>query len=212
GDITSVVTAHPTEVAPSIDPDPGFENRIKVLAQPLVGLRATVVGETTVPLNGARADVRTKETNFGNLIADAMLEKARPAGAQIAIMNGGGIRASVDAGQITLGALLEVQPFGNQLSLITLTGAQVKEALENGVSQIDTVAGRFAQVSNMRYSFDPARPVGDRLTGVQIGDGKGGYNALDPAASYRVVTINFLVAGGDGYTVFGQGTNRIDTG
>jgi 5'-nucleotidase/UDP-sugar diphosphatase len=212
GDITSVVAAHPTEVAPSIDPDPGFENRIKVLVQPLVGLRTKVVGETTVPLNGNRADVRTKETNFGNLIADAMLEKGRPAGAQVAIMNGGGIRASVDAGQIALGELLDVQPFGNQLSLVTLTGAQLKEALENGVSQIETVAGRFAQVSNMRYSFDPTRPVGDRVTGVQIGDGQGNYNALDPAASYRVATINFLVTGGDGYTVFGQGTNKVDTG
>ncbi|HJZ49520.1 MAG TPA: 5'-nucleotidase C-terminal domain-containing protein [Roseiflexaceae bacterium] len=212
GDITSVVAAHPTEVLPSVEPNQGFEDRIKVLGAPLTALRTKVVGEAAVPLNGARADVRTKETNFGNLIADAMLEKGRPAGAQVAIMNGGGIRTSVDAGPITLGELLEVQPFGNQLSLVTLTGAQLKEALENGVSQIETVAGRFAQVSNMRYSFDPARPIGDRVTGVQIGDGKGGYSALDPAGSYRLATINFLVTGGDGYTVFSKGANRLDTG
>jgi 5'-nucleotidase len=212
GDITSVVAAQPTEVLPSVEPDQGFEDRIAVLGAPLTALRTKVVGEAAVPLNGARADVRTKETNFGNLIADAMLEKARPAGAQVAIMNGGGIRTSVDAGQITLGELLDVQPFGNQLSLVTLSGAQLKEALENGVSQIETVAGRFAQVSNMRYSFDSARAVGDRVTGVQIGDGKGGYSALDPAGSYRVATINFLLTGGDGYTVFAQGTNKLDTG
>jgi 5'-nucleotidase/UDP-sugar diphosphatase len=212
GDITSVVAAQPTEVLPSIEPNQGFEDRIKVLVAPLVGLRTKLVGETAVALNGARADVRTKETNFGNLIADAMLEKGRSAGAQVALMNGGGIRTSVDAGQITLGELLDVQPFSNQLSLVTLTGAQLKEALENGVSQIETVAGRFAQVSNMRYSFDPARAVGSRVTGVQIGDGKGGYTALDPAGSYRVATINFMLAGGDGYTVLGQGTNKLDTG
>jgi 5'-nucleotidase len=212
GDITSVVAAQPTEVLPSIEPDQGFEDRIKVLVAPLTGLRSKLVGETAVALNGNRADVRTKETNLGNLIADAMLEKGRPAGAQVALMNGGGIRTSVDAGQITLGELLDVQPFSNQLSLVTLTGAQLKEALENGVSQIETVAGRFPQVSNMRYSFDPALAVGSRITGVQIGDGKGGYTALDPAGSYRVATINVLVAGGDGYTVLGQGANKLDTG
>ena len=212
GDITSVVAAQPTEVLPSIEPNQGFEDRIKVLVAPLTGLRTKQAGETAVPLNGARADVRTKETNLGNLIADAMLEKGRSAGAQVALMNGGGIRASIDAGPITLGELLDVQPFSNQLSLVTLTGAQLKEALENGVSQIETVAGRFAQVSNMRYSYDPALAVGSRITGVQIGDGKGGYTALDPAGSYRVATINFLLAGGDGYTVMSQGTNKLDTG
>ena len=212
GDITSVVAAQPTEVLPSIEPNQGFEDRINVLVAPLAGLRTQQAGETAVPLNGARADVRTKETNLGNLIADAMLEKGRSAGAQVALMNGGGIRASIDAGPITLGELLDVQPFSNQLSLVTLTGAQLKEALENGVSQIETVAGRFAQVSNMRYSYDPALAVGSRITGLQIGDGKGGYTALDPAGSYRVATINFLLAGGDGYTVMSQGTNKLDTG
>jgi 5'-nucleotidase len=212
GEITSVVAGQPTEVLPSVEPDQGFEDRIAVLGGPLVALRSQLVGETAVALNGARADVRTKETNLGNLIADALLEKGRPAGAQVAIMNGGGIRASIDAGQITLGELLDVQPFGNQLSLVTLTGAQLKEALENGVSQVETQAGRFAQVSNMRYSYDPAQPVGSRVTGAQIGDGQGGYTALDPAGSYRVATINFLVAGGDGYTVFTQGADKQDTG
>ena len=212
GDITTVVAAQPTEVLPSIAPNQGFEDRIKVLLAPLNGLRTKQAGVSAVALNGARADVRTKETNLGNLIADAMLEKGRPAGAQVALMNGGGIRTSIDAGPITLGELLDVQPFSNQLSLVTLSGAQLKEALENGVSQIETVAGRFAQVSNMRYSFDPTRAVGSRVTGIQIGDGKGGYTALDPAGSYRVATINFMLAGGDGYTVMTKGTNKLDTG
>src|SRR5690349_13515774 len=74
GDITTVVAAHPVEVAASLEPDQGFENRIKVLAEPLAALRNKVVGEAAVALNGNRADARTKETNFGNLIADAMLE------------------------------------------------------------------------------------------------------------------------------------------
>src|SRR5262245_11182556 len=164
GDITSVLAAKPTEVAASLDPDPGYEARIDVLKQPLVALRAQQVGEAAVPLNGARGDVRTKETNLGNLISDAMLEKTRAAGAVVALMNGGSIRTSVDAGPITLGELLEVQPFGNTIALVTLTGAQLKEALENGVSQIEQTAGRFAQVAGIRYSFDTAQPVGSRVT------------------------------------------------
>jgi 5'-nucleotidase len=212
GDITSVVAAQPTEVLPSIEPNQGFEDRIKVLGEPLSTLRTKVIGESTVALNGNRAEVRTQETNLGNLIADAMLEKTRSAGAQISLMNGGSIRASIDAGQVTLGELLDVQPFGNTIGLVTLTGTQLKAALENGVSQIETTAGRFAQVSNIRYSYDAARPVGDRVTSVQVSDGNGGYRALDPAGSYRLVTNAFLIAGGDGYTVLGQGTNKIDTG
>ena len=66
GDLTSVVAAQPTEVLPSIEPNQGFEDRIKVLVAPLTGLRSKQAGETAVPLNGARADVRTKETNLGN--------------------------------------------------------------------------------------------------------------------------------------------------
>ena len=128
-------------------------------------------------------------------------------------MNGGGIRTSIDAGPITLGELLDVQPFSNQLSLVTLTGAQLKEALENGVSvRSKPWPGASRRFPNMRYSYDPALAVGSRVTGVQIGDGKGGYTALDPAGSYRVATINFLLAGGDGYTVLSQGTNKLDTG
>src|SRR5262245_53664228 len=118
GDITNVIAARPTEVAASIAPDPGFEARIKVLVQPLTGLRAQQVGEAAVALNGKREDVRARETNLGNLIADGMLDKTRPAGAQVAIMNGGGIRTSIDAGPITLGEVLEVQPFGNTLALV----------------------------------------------------------------------------------------------
>ncbi len=211
GDITSVVAAQLGEVLPIVEPNQGFEDRIKVLGQPLSALRTQVVGETKVPLNGARADVRAKETNLGNLISDAMLEKTRPAGAQLALMNGGSIRTSVDAGPITLGELIEVQPFGNTITLVSLTGDQLKAALENGVSQLETVAGRFPQVAGIRYSFDAAKPAGSRITGVQIADAQG-YSPIKPDATYRVVTNNFLLSGGDGYSVLQAGANKLDTG
>lgn len=211
GMVTRVVAAQPTEVAPSIAPDPGFAARVADFAAPLDELRARQVGTAAVRLNGDRADVRTQETNLGNLIADGMLAKTAADGAQIAIMNGGGIRTSIDAGTVTLGQVLEVQPFGNTIVLLTLTGAQVKEALENGVSQVETVAGRFPQVGGMRFSFDPNLPAGSRVTGVQVKTANG-YAPLDPSASYRTVVNNFIAGGGDGYSVLQQGTDKIDTG
>jgi 5'-nucleotidase/UDP-sugar diphosphatase len=212
GDVTRVVAGQPTEVLPRIEPDQGFENRITTFKGPLDQLRATPVGETRVALNGARADVRSKETNLGNLIADSMLAKTAPAGAQLAIMNGGGIRTSIPAGRVTLGQVLEVMPFGNTLVLLTLTGAQVKEALENGVSQVEQSAGRFPQVGGMRYSWNPSAPAGSRITGIQVSDGRGGFTPIDPNASYRVVVNNFIAGGGDGYSVLQRGTNKVDTG
>jgi 5'-nucleotidase / UDP-sugar diphosphatase len=207
GDITNVIAARPTEVAASITPDPGFEARIGVLVQPLTGLRSQQVGEAAVALNGKREDVRARETNLGNLIADAMLDKGRPGGAQVAIMNGGGIRTGIDAGPVTLGEVLEVQPFGNTLALVTISGAQLKEALENGVSQIEQVAGRFPQIAGMRFTWNPGAPVGSRVVAVEVGGA-----ALDPAGSYRVAVNNFMLGGGDGYEVLVNGTSKSDTG
>jgi 5'-nucleotidase len=212
GDITTVVAARPTEVAPTVEPNRGYEERIAVLSQPIEALRRQRVGEAAVDLNGARADVRTKETNLGNVIADSTLAKTRATGAQIAIVNGGGIRTSIQAGEVTLGEVLEVHPFGNTLVVMSVTGAQVKEALENGVSQVETVAGRFPQVGGMRYSWDPSQAVGSRVTGVQVSDGQGGYTALDPNASYRLVVNNFIATGGDGYAVLNSGTDVLMTG
>ncbi|MEN9935506.1 MAG: hypothetical protein RLZZ387_2085 [Chloroflexota bacterium] len=212
GDVTRVVAGEPDEVAASIEPDPGFEQRIAVLRQPIEALRRTPVGQSSVALNGARADVRTKETNLGNLIADSTLAKTQAAGAQLAIVNGGGVRTSIPAGEVTLGQVLEVLPFGNTLVVMTLNGAQVREALESGVSQVETTAGRFPQVGGMRYSFDPSQPAGSRVTGVQVADGSGGFTAIDPNASYRVVVNNFIATGGDGYTVLTRGTDVLNTG
>ena len=113
-------------------------------------LKQTEVGTTEVKLNGVRADVRTKETNLGNLIADGMLDAAQAAGtnAVIALQNGGGIRESIEAGKITMGDVMTVLPFNNDLVTITLTGAEIKEAMENGVSKTPArmAASRISRV------------------------------------------------------------------
>lgn len=216
GDITVAFNAagtvidlqgNPTEILPSLPADQGFENRIAVFRGPIDQLRARVVGSTAVDLDGSRTNIRSRETNLGNLVAEAMLAKARNSGATIAITNGGGIRASIPAGPVTVGQILEVLPFGNTLALVTLTGAQVIEALNNGVSQVESGAGRFPQVAGLRFTYDPSLPASSRVTSVTVGGA-----AIDPNADYVVVTNNFMLTGGDGYSVFTRGRNQVDTG
>ncbi|NNG04468.1 MAG: bifunctional metallophosphatase/5'-nucleotidase [Inquilinus sp.] len=164
-----------------------------------------VVGTTTVELVSKRGEVRTRETNMGNLIADAMREGV---GADIAITNGGGIRGdrSYEAGsQLTRRDIQTELPFGNVTVLLELTGEQVLAALENGVSQIEDVAGRFPQVSGLAFSFDASKPAGSRVTSVTVGG-----RALSPNAVYRVATNDYMAGGGDGYTAFAGGRAIID--
>jgi 5'-nucleotidase len=201
------IRGRPTEVKASLEADPGFENRIAVFRRSLDDLRKRVIGQAAVALNGNRNDVRARETNLGNLVAEAMLAGASQDGAQIAITNGGGIRASIPAGPVTVGQVLEVLPFGNTLALTTIRGADLKLALENGVSQVETGAGRFPQIAGFRFAFDPARPAGQRVTAVTFND-----QPVDPAATFRVVTNNFMLSGGDGYRALASGSDAVDSG
>ena len=156
------------------------------------------VGATSVPLDTRNEMVRVKESPIGNLIADLMREAM---GADVALVNGGGIRgnAVTPAGPLTKGDVLKILPFANRVVKIEVTGDVLRAALENGVSQHEKTAGRFPQVSGIRYVFDPKQPAGSRLVSVTVG-GK----PLDPAARYSVATFEFLMGGGDGYRMLQQ--------
>lgn len=201
------------ELIPTKDfpPHPQVEERLAAFRESIEALKAEMVGKALVDLDGERAHVRTRETNLGNLIADAMLWKAQAAGAQIAIQNGGGIRASIPAGSITLGQVREVLPFENYLMVLEVTGKQVIAALENGVSMAEQAAGRFPQVGGLRFTWDPGKPAGQRIVSVEVRTPEG-YEPIDPAATYRVVTNNFLAGGGDGYTSFLEAAEVINLG
>ncbi|HEU5088455.1 MAG TPA: 5'-nucleotidase C-terminal domain-containing protein, partial [Roseiflexaceae bacterium] len=166
-----------------IAPDPTFQDLIdNTYKPPIAALQQQVIGSTAVLLNGG-SSFRTRESNLGDLIADAILERTREAGAQIAITNSGGIRASINAGNITVGNVLEVLPFGNTIALVTVTGANVIAALENGVSQVESNAGRFPQVSGLRFFWNKNAPVGQRIHNVEIWDATMKmYMPIDPAA------------------------------
>lgn len=198
-----------------ITPDPEIEAILDELSAPLEELRATPIGaEASVFLVGDRAVCRVEECNLGNVIADAMLAET---GAQIAIMNGGGIRASIDEGEITLGEVLTVLPFGNLTATFDISGADIIAALENGVSALvvegdqvsrDGAGGRFPQVGGIRFTFDPTQEVGSRVVSVEVRGEDGEYAPIDPEAIYSVVSNDFLRLGGDGYEMFLE--NAID--
>ncbi|WP_027954931.1 cell wall-binding repeat-containing protein [Halobacillus kuroshimensis] len=186
-----------------IESDKEAAELLAELEKPLDELKKEVVGETTVALNGERSDVRSGETNLGNLITDSMLAKAKEKvpSTTMAIQNGGGIRASIDQGPITMGEVLTTMPFGNTLVTLDLTGQQVWDALENAVSDIENTGGRFAHVSGMKYTFDRSNKAGDRIVNVKVKTDDG-YEALDLDKEYTVATNAFIAAGGDGYETF----------
>ncbi len=150
-----------------------------------------VVGQTGVDLQGAREFVRTGETNLGNLAADAFRSAT---GADIALTNGGGIRDSIPAGDITKKQLVTVFPFGNYVVTVNVTGQQLLAMLENGVSRYPDADGRFPQVSGMSFKFDPAQTVGSRVFDVMVGE-----EALDLTKTYVLATNDYIAIGGDEY-------------
>lgn len=151
-----------------------------------------VIGEARVDLNAENA--RSGESNMGNFVADIIRKEA---GAEAAIINGGGLRTSIRKGPVTVGNVYSVLPFNNYILSIRLTGQQIKEALEYGVSGIEAKEGRFPQVSGISFTYFPAREAGKRIGTILIAG-----QPIDLSRRYTVATNDFLAAGGDGYQVF----------
>jgi 2',3'-cyclic-nucleotide 2'-phosphodiesterase (5'-nucleotidase family) len=185
-----------TDKSPS---DPAMATLIKRYADQMSKELDVVIGETGTPLDARNATVRQQESNLGNFFADVMRAAV---GADLAITNGGGIRTNAlfPAGRIARKDVFAWLPFGNIVVKVALSGAVVRQALENGVSQWEQVGGRFPQVSGLRYTFNPTRPAGSRVTEVRVGD-----QPLNDGASYAVATNDFMLRGGDGYAMFAGG-------
>ncbi len=196
----------------AVTPDAEIAARIAELAGPIAELKARVIGAASEAIEGDRSVCRAMECPMGNLVADAMLDRVKDQGVTIAFQNGGGLRASIDAGEITMGEVLTVLPFQNTLSTFEVTGAALRAALENGVGQVEDGAGRFPQVAGMSFVWDPAAAPGSRVVEVMVHEG-GTMVALDEAKTYSVVTNNYVRNGGDGYRMFaGDDKNAYDYG
>lgn len=135
----------------------------------------------------------------GSLIADAMLEYARPFGGQVALCNGGSVRAALPSGDISRGDLLSVIPFGNTLVMREITGERLLAALEHGVSEEGGQGPRLLHTAGLRYVVDAARPAGSRIVRAEILNEKDTGTPLDRKARYVIVTIEYLARGGDAY-------------
>ena len=170
------------------------------LAVPLEALRARVIGAVAVDL--PHAECRRAECLVGNVVADAVLEQVRHLGVTAAIQNGGGLRASIPRGDVTMGQVLTVLPFQNTIATMGIRGRDLLEALENGVGAAESGSGRFPQVAGMRFTWDPAAPAGRRIVAVEMRGADGNHAPLDPEAVYKVATNQFLRRGGDGYVAF----------
>jgi 5'-nucleotidase len=176
--------------------DPQFAVLYRKYAKLLVEL-GKVVGRTAVPLDARSEEGRTRETNAGNLVTDSFRRITR---AEVALMNGGSIRADsmIGPGRLTMRDVLSILPFKNRLIKLEVTGATLRAALEHGVSRSaeDAEPGRFPQVSGIKFTFDASRPAGQRVVDVNVNG-----QPLSEARKYSLATTTFVSEGGDGYVV-----------
>lgn len=202
-------TGDPLQVNADIGENAEALARVAELALPLDGIRNEVVAETAAVIEGNREVCRVQECAMGNLVADALLDRVADQGVSIAIMNSGGLRASIDAGEVTMGEVLTVLPFQNTLSTFEVSGADIVAALENGVSQVEEVKGRFPQVAGLKFTWDSSRPANEgRIIDVLVMKGDG-WTPIDPEATYGVVSNNYVRGGGDGYNVFAENASKV---
>lgn len=182
------------EKAKEIALDTNISSYIDTIKKENEPVFAKVVAKTDIALDGARENVRTKETNLGNLSADAVRNAA---GSDIGLVNGGNIRTSIPVGDITFGKVAELFPFGNTVQVKKITGTDLLKVLEQSVSGYPATQGGFLQVSGLTFNFDASKEKGSRVIEINVG-GK----PLEKNKEYTVAINDFLGIGGDGYEVF----------
>lgn len=191
---------------------------------------ANIVGTSEVALDARNANIRTRETNLGSLVADAYIfatQQAalsnpallRPGNVLISFTNGGGIRTNslVAAGNLSEKQIIDLLPFANFLSVLNdVTPVQLKALLEYAVGAIPSVNGRFAQIGGFSFTYNPNAAVGDRINQILLPDGTVVYSRLSGQFAnvlFDLSTIDFLIRGGDGYPFAALGlTNLVNVG
>lgn len=176
---------------------------VAVLAAPVEAMRREEIGAIATTMDPAPC--RVEECLLGNLVAEAMLWATRDQGVTIAIQNGGGLRAPLRAGSVTVGDVLTVLPFQNTLATARYRGRDIRAALEIGVSQAERNAGRFPQVAGLRFDWNPNAPGGRRVGAIELREADDRFAPLEPERLYTLATNNFMRAGGDDYTVLRDG-------
>ncbi len=182
----------------AITPDPDLAALVKNANDQIKPILGDQVGTAAALVDRSRG----VESKMGNLISDAIRASY---GVDVALQNSGGLRADFQPGPVSKGDVFAVLPFGNLVVTGQLKGSDLLAALENGVSDVSGTAGRFIQLSGVRFAYDASKPVGSRILWAVLSDGR----AVDPAATYKVAANDFMVVGGDGYTALTKMINPI---
>ncbi len=199
-------------LTPDMPRDEKVTAAVQGFADELEYLRADVLGSHSTKMNDGLDECRRAECFSALLLTDAMLEFGRKYGASIALTNSGNVRAPILPGTVTRGDVLNAFPFAGRIWLREFSGAQLLAALEHGARGegdedfVGKVGGpRMLQPAGLRYTADGARPLGQRVSRVELVDEKGKASPLDPAARYIVALPEYLASGGDDFAVFTQG-------
>lgn len=198
-------TGSPRELVPALPQDKAMTRLVANYAANLERYRTEILGRHSVRMPDGMEACRNGDCFSGLLTANAFLEYGRKQGARLALVNGGGIRASLPAGDISRGDLLALHPFDGQVYVREYSGEQIMDALEHAVSGPDGEGPQLLQVAGLTYEADTSRPAGRRLRAVHIVNKRGQRQALDPQARYGVVLSGFLASGGDGFGMLRQG-------
>ena len=227
-----VVTTETWDVSgEGVEPDPAIAARAAAIKAEIESIYGAKFAQTEVALDGNKAPgVRTQETNLGDLIADALLWYATKDGAlkvdaahTVAITNGGGIRASIEAGDVTRKDINTVLPFGNTVAVVYVSPAELLEVLEASTFCTPEAVGAFPQVAGLEFTvntaaaYDQGALYGDTTYYAPASIGRVSINAvngkpLEENATYAVVTNDFLAAGGDTYYALSASDAIVDTG
>jgi len=184
-----------------VEGDAGVRALAETMKASVLDLYSEVVAQSEVHLSSARGDsttqgVRNSEQPLGNLVADSMRIVG---GADIAITNGGGLRADIRIGDLTKGDINAILPFGNVLVIKEATPKALKAILENGLKDAPAPAGWFPQVSGMSVLYDSVKPVGEKVLSITINGTS--LDLADDATTYKLATNDFMASGGDGYDI-----------
>lgn len=189
--------------------DPTSMAKLTEFKAPIDEINSKVVGNTSVTLDGATSTIRYKETNLGNLVTDAIAQKANQIvpNTTIALQNSGRMLSSINTGDITLGEVYNVLPYEDKIVTLDLTGEEIWKTLEYSVSKAESGETRFLQVSGLQFKYDPSKPAYQRVWAVNVKTANG-YVPIDLKKSYSVATNEFIASGGDGFTILQDAKNQ----
>jgi 2',3'-cyclic-nucleotide 2'-phosphodiesterase / 3'-nucleotidase / 5'-nucleotidase len=199
GDIVEKKAQIVDTVHANITPDASVKAEMDAYQAEIAPIFNRVIGESEVELTRAPNPNGSGEQALGNVIADAMRWQM---GTDMGFMNPGGIRNDLNAGEITWGELFNIQPFGNDLIKMTVTGDVIRELLNQ--QWADPTRAKMLQISGLYYGYDDTLPYGSRILDIFLENG----TPIDPKGEYTITVNNFMAGGGDGYGALLKGTNK----